>query len=80
MTAETKSRPGVIPADGLSHVAGPTDRPLVEATIPAFLDEVCRRHGERTACVFRATGDRWTFEELPAKADQLAAGLLALGV
>ncbi|MFO7856042.1 MAG: AMP-binding protein [Paracoccaceae bacterium] len=80
MTAETLTQRGVKPVDGTAHVAGQTDRPLVEATIPAFLEEVVRRHGERTACVFRETGDRWTYAELKAKADRLAAGLLALGL
>lgn len=71
---------GLRPLGGLSHVKGATDRPLVEATIPDFLAEVVRRHGDRPAAVFRATGDRWSFAELAEKADRLAAGLLAMGV
>ena len=77
------SRPGergVVPVDGLSHVRGPTDRPLVEATIPAFLAEVVRRHGARTAAVFRAAGERWTYEQLARRVDRFAAGLLGLGL
>ncbi|MEM9063448.1 MAG: AMP-binding protein [Pseudomonadota bacterium] len=70
----------VRPVDGLSHVKGSTDRPLLEATIPAFLSEVVRRHGDRPAAVFQATGDRWSFKEFSDKVDQLAAGLLALGL
>ena len=72
--------PGVRPRDGLAHVKGPTDRPLIEATVPAFLAEVVRRHGDRPAAVFKATGDRWTYAEFARKIDQLAAGLLAMGV
>ena len=34
------SAPGVRPANGLSHVKGSTDRPLIDATIPDFLAEV----------------------------------------
>ena len=71
---------GVMPADGLSHVKGSTERPLLEATIPDFLAEVVRRHGQRPAAVFQATGDRWSFAEFAEKVDQLAAGLLALGL
>jgi fatty-acyl-CoA synthase len=71
---------GIVPVDGLAHVAGATDRPLLDATIPAFLAEVVRRHGERPAAVFRQTGDRWTYDQLRRRADRLAAGLLALGL
>ena len=77
------SRPGergVAPVDGLSHVRGSTARPLVDATIPAFLAEVVRRHRGRTAAVFRAAGERWTYEQLARRVDRFAAGLLSLGL
>jgi len=77
------SRPGergVAPVDGLSHVRGSTARPLVDATIPAFLAEVVRRHRGRTAAVFRAAGERWTYEQLARRVDRFAAGLLNLGL
>ena len=80
MSARVTSRPGIRPANGLSHVAGATDRPLIEATIPAFLAEVVRRHGTRTAAVFRQTGDRWSYNEFARLIDRLAAGLLSIGV
>ncbi|MDQ2088951.1 AMP-binding protein [Marimonas arenosa] len=80
MSARVISRPGIRPANGLSHVAGATDRPLIEATIPAFLSEVVRRNASRTAAVFRQTGDRWTYAEFARLVDRLAAGLLAIGV
>ncbi len=70
----------VTPVNGLSHVAGPTDRPLLEATIPDFLAEVVKRHGDRPAAVFQASGERWSFQEFADKIDQMAAGLLALGL
>ncbi|MFX3653962.1 MAG: AMP-binding protein [Paracoccaceae bacterium] len=74
------AEPGVRPIRGLSHVRGSTERPLIEATIPAFLAEVVRRHGERPAAVFRAEGVRWTYREFAAEVDRLAAGLLSLGI
>lgn len=80
MSPRVTSRPGIRPANGLSHVAGATDRPLIDATIPGFLAEVVRRHGHRTAAVFRQTGDRWTYTEFAGLIDRLAAGLLAIGV
>ena len=70
----------VVPVDGLSHVKGPAARPLIAATIPAFLAEVVRRHGERTAAVFRAAGERWTYDQLARRVDRFAAGLLSLGL
>ena len=70
----------VRPQNDLSHVAGPTDRPLVEATIPDFLAEVVRRHGDRPAAVFQATGDRWSYAEFARLVDRMAAGLLSLGL
>ena len=80
MSARVSSRPGIRPTNGLSHVAGATDRPLIEATIPSFLAEVVRRHGPRTAAVFRQTGDRWSYTEFARLVDRLAAGLLSIGV
>ena len=67
-------------AHGLSHVKGRTDRPLLEATIPDFLAEVVRRHGDRPAAVFRQAGERWSYATFADKVDRLAAGLLALGL
>jgi fatty-acyl-CoA synthase len=68
------------PISGLSHVKGSTARPLIEATIPGFLREVVRRHGQRTAAVFTETGERWSYAEFAERVDTLAAGLLAIGV
>ena len=68
------------PVDGLSHVKGSTDRPLIEATLPAFLDEAVRRHDRRNAAVFLSAGERWTYAQLARRADRLAAGLLSLGL
>lgn len=68
------------PLNGLSHVRGSTARPLIDATIPAFFKEVCRRYGDRPACVFVEQGDRWSYNQLARRIDRLAAGLLSIGV
>jgi fatty-acyl-CoA synthase len=68
------------PQDGLSHVRGATDRPLLNATIPKFFKEVVRRHGERMAAVFCQSDTRWTYAQLDRRVDRLAAGLLSLGL
>jgi fatty-acyl-CoA synthase len=64
----------------LSYVRGADQPPLREDTIGAALDEAARRWGGREAVVSVAQGIRWTFAELAAKADAVAAGLLALGL
>ncbi len=68
-----------LPRDGLSHVAGVQTPPLSEWTIPQWLDDTAARHADRTACVFREAGVRWTWAELRDHADRLAAGLRRLG-
>ena len=68
------------PQRGLSYVAGPRDDPLRFITIPALLDEAVAAHGARDAAIFAATGTRWSWYDLQRKADEVAAGLLALGI
>ncbi len=80
MTALAEPQDPYAPLDGLSHVKGRTDLPLWQKTIPALLAETVARHGAREACIFSETGLRWTYADLAAIADDLAAGLLALGL
>jgi len=68
------------PLDGLSHVRGASTPALFELTIGALLDRAVERHGDREACVFAAHGQRWRWRELRKQVDEVAAGLLALGV
>ncbi|WP_417473836.1 AMP-binding protein [Leisingera sp.] len=68
------------PIDGLSHVQGPDEPPLQHITIPALLRQAVEQHGSREALVFTDAGIRMTYAELARKADELAAGLLELGV
>lgn len=68
------------PIDGLSHVQGPDEPPLQHITIPALLRQAVAQHGSREALVFPDAGIRMTYAELARKADELAAGLLELGV
>ncbi|XP_048773369.1 medium-chain acyl-CoA ligase ACSF2, mitochondrial-like [Ostrea edulis] len=63
-----------------SYAHGPGDTPLLGATIGQLLQQRTERHPDKTAVVFSATGDRLSFSELLDQADQLAAGLLTLGV
>ena len=61
-----------------SYVRGDTAPPLIGATIGAYLDEVARRDGTREALVIPHQGVRWTYEDLRARSDEFAAGLLSL--
>ncbi len=64
----------------LSYVHGASAVPLIGETIGAHLDSVVARWGERPALIVRDQGVRWSFAELLAEADAVAAGLLALGL
>ncbi len=70
----------IAPTDGLSHVWGPREPPLLDLTVPALLARTARRHPDREAAVFRRAGARWTYDQLSRRVDRLAAGLLALGL
>jgi fatty-acyl-CoA synthase len=64
----------------LSYVHGNTGEPLVGLSVGAFLDEIAGTQGERDALVSFGQKIRWNYAQLKGLADQLAAGLLALGL
>jgi fatty-acyl-CoA synthase len=66
--------------DQLSHVRGADAPPLLEETLGQALDSAAARWADKLALVSPPQGIRWTFSELAARADRLAAGLLALGL
>jgi len=68
------------PRDGKAHVIGDRGPELWRRTIPEQLAQTVAAHGDREAAVFREQGIRWTWKELAAEADALAAGLLDLGL
>jgi len=70
----------VRPQGTQSYVTGTTDEVLRFLTIPQQLDKTVRRHGARDAAVFEAENLRLSWYDLAARADELAAGLLALGL
>jgi fatty-acyl-CoA synthase len=80
MTATDQGVGGNAPADGLSQVRGDPQAPLSEQSIPALLADTVARFGERPAVLFREQGIRWTWREFAALVDELASGLLALGL
>ncbi len=68
------------PHGGMSYVSGATDEPLRFATVPQLLDEAVQRGGARDAAIFVADGQRLSWHDLRRRADEVAAGLLALGI
>jgi fatty-acyl-CoA synthase len=63
-----------------SYVQGDTESALIEATIGAYLDDIARRNGALEALVVPHQRVRWTYAQLKARSDDLAAGLLSLGL
>ncbi len=74
------------PAGTLSYVAGATDEPLKFMTLGALLERAVARHGARDAAIFASAlgspGRSVTLSwyDLLARSDEVAAGLLALGI
>ena len=63
-----------------SHAIGASDPPLLEETIGVNLERTVSRFPGREALVSRHQGIRWTYAQFNAKVDELARGLLALGL
>jgi fatty-acyl-CoA synthase len=63
-----------------SYVHGVSDTPLIGETIGVHFDKAVARWGTRDALIVCQENIRWTYDELKAKVDALAAGLLALGL
>jgi fatty-acyl-CoA synthase len=65
---------------GLSYVHGIAAVPLLSETVGQFFDVACDKWAARPALVVRHQDVRLTYAELREKVDELAAGLLALGL
>ena len=63
-----------------SRARGASKPPLLEQTIGQALADTAARHADREALVVPHQGVRWTWAELAMRADEVAAGLLALGL
>ena len=64
----------------VSYVSGTSTVPLIGETIGFHFDRAVARWGERDGLVVRHQDVRWTYRELAARVDALAAGLLGLGL
>ena len=59
---------------------GPTDSPLLEETIGVNLERTVERFGDREAFVVAHQGIRQTWAEFDATVDEVAKGLMAMGI
>jgi fatty-acyl-CoA synthase len=67
-------------APRISYVHGVSDKKLIGETIGAFFDRTVENHRDREALVVRHQNVRWSWGELGRRVDDLAAGLLTLGL
>ncbi len=63
-----------------SYAAGPTTTALLEETIDANFKRAVATYPEREALVVRHQNIRWTYSELDERIEELARGLMALGI
>src|SRR5579883_2408675 len=63
-----------------SYAHGASDVPLIGETIGVQFDKAAERWSGRDALIVRHQNIRWSYGELKRKVDDLAAGLLALGL
>ncbi|KAK6478414.1 medium-chain acyl-CoA ligase ACSF2 [Huso huso] len=68
------------PTISTSYIHGTSSWPLLPKTVGQCLDDMVEKRPEREALVFMRDGIRKTFAEFKQDVDQLAAGLLALGL
>ncbi len=78
--SELSTYSGLISGSDRAYVVGRIHPALEEITISEFFARTVSRYPDREACVFRQSGERWTWSQLSHKVDQLAAGFLALGI
>src|SRR5258708_6420062 len=64
----------------ISYDHGVSDRKLIGATIGAFFDSQVEKFRDREALVVKHQNVRWTWGELARRVDDLAAGLMSLGL
>jgi fatty-acyl-CoA synthase len=64
----------------LSYLHGISSEPLKGLTVGGLFDECAARLSDNDALVVMHQSIRWTWQQLSAEVDQLAAGLVALGL
>jgi fatty-acyl-CoA synthase len=67
-------------APQISYDHGVSTKKLIGETIGSFFDRMVDRHRDREALVVKHQNIRWTWGELARRVDDLAAGLMTLGL
>ena len=67
-------------APQISYDHGVSDKKLIGETIGTFFDRMVETYRDREALVVKHQNVRWTWGELGRRVDDLAAGLMTLGL
>ena len=68
------------PSPQISYDHGVSDKKLIGETIGTFFDRQVEKYRDREALVVKHQNVRWTWGELGRRVDDLAAGLMTLGL
>ena len=63
-----------------SYYCGASTTQIIYETIGGYFDRVANEHPDNPALVLRHQNVDWTYSELHRRVDQLAAGLISLGI
>ena len=63
-----------------SYYCGASTTQIIYETIGGYFDRVANEHPNNPALVLRHQNIDWTYSELQQRVDQLAAGLISLGI
>ena len=63
-----------------SYYCGASTTQIIYETIGVYFDRICGQYPDKDALIVRHQDVRWTYRELQQKVDELAVGLLALGI
>ena len=81
VTAEGNSlRPMTQTSSQISYDHGVSTKKLIGETIGNFFDQTVEKYRDREALVVKHQNVRWSWGELGRRVDELAAGLVALGL
>ena len=81
VTAEGNSlRPMTQTSSQISYDHGVSTKKLIGETIGNFFDKIVEKYRDREALVVKHQNVRWSWSELGRRVDELAAGLVALGL
>ncbi|WP_227992807.1 AMP-binding protein [Shewanella sp. YLB-07] len=64
----------------MSEFSGPIETPLASQTIGTYFDDIANRYPDKLAVVVRHQKIRWTYKQYQQHIDELAIGLLELGI